>query len=76
VALKGKVDAVILTGGMANDKYFTDMMKEYLSWIAEVVVSPGEFELEALGAGALRVIRGEEEAMEYTGVPVWDGFGA
>jgi butyrate kinase len=39
-------------------------------------VSPGEFELEALGAGALRVVRGEEEAMEYTGVPVWNGFGA
>jgi butyrate kinase len=76
VALKGKVDAVILTGGMANDTYFTDKMKEYLSGIAEVVVSPGDFELEALGAGALRVVRGEEEAMEYTGVPVWDGFGA
>ncbi|MDR1589078.1 MAG: butyrate kinase [Oscillospiraceae bacterium] len=75
VALKGKVDAIILTGGMANDTYFTDMMKDYLSWIAEVVVSPGEFELEALGAGALRVIRGEEVALEYTGVSVWNGFG-
>lgn len=30
--------------------------------------------MEALGAGALRVLRGEETAKEYTGVPVWDGF--
>jgi butyrate kinase len=34
----------------------------------------GEFELEALAAGVLRVLRGEEKAKEYTGIPVWDGF--
>ncbi|MDR0838229.1 MAG: butyrate kinase [Oscillospiraceae bacterium] len=75
VALKGKVDAIILTGGISHSADFTGKMKEYLSWIAEVVVMAGEFELEALGAGALRVLRGEEQAREYTGVPVWDGFG-
>lgn len=74
VALKGKVDAIILTGGIANGKPFTDLMKEYIGWIAEVVVMPGEFELEALAAGALRVLRGEELAKTYTGVPVWNGF--
>ena len=74
VALKGKVDAVILTGGIAYGAYFTGKMKEYIDWIAEVVVMPGEFELEALAAGALRVMRGEEEAKEYTGIPVWNGF--
>jgi butyrate kinase len=36
----------------------------------------GEFEMEALAAGALRVARGQEEAHVYTGVPVWSGFGA
>jgi butyrate kinase len=74
VALKGKVDAIILTGGISNSKVFTNLMKDYIGWIAEVVVMPGEFELEALAAGALRVMRGEEEAKSYTGVPVWSGF--
>lgn len=74
VAMKGKVDAIILTGGISHGKYITEQMKDYLSWIAEVVLMPGEFELEALAAGALRVVRGEEEAQTYTGVPVWSGF--
>jgi butyrate kinase len=74
VALMGRVDAVILTGGIANSEAFTDLMKEYVGWIAEVVVMPGEFEMEALAAGVLRVMRGEEEAKLYTGVPVWNGF--
>jgi len=74
IALKGKVDAIILTGGISNSKYFTNTMKEYIGWIAEVLVMPGEFELEALAAGAVRVMRGEETAKTYTGVPVWEGF--
>jgi butyrate kinase len=74
VALKGKVDAVILTGGISNSERLTGMMKEYLGWIAEVVVMPGEYEMEALAAGALRVLRGEEQVKIYTGVPVWNGF--
>lgn len=74
VALKGRVDAIILTGGISNGKRVTDLMKEYIGWIAEVVVMPGEFELEALAAGAIRVMRGEEQAKVYTGAPVWNGF--
>jgi butyrate kinase len=74
VALKGKVDAIILTGGISHGKPFTDILKEYVGWIAEVVIMPGEFELEALVNGALRVMRGEEEPKLYTGVPVWSGF--
>ncbi len=74
VALRGEVDAVILTGGIANGKIITDMMTLYIGWIAEVVVMPGEFEMEALAAGALRVLRGEETAKLYTGIPVWNGF--
>jgi len=73
-ALKGKVDAIILTGGIAHSKWFTEMLTSYISWIAEVVVMPGEFELEALAAGALRAFCGEVETKEYTGIPVWDGF--
>ncbi len=74
VALKGRVDAIILTGGVSNGKAFTDIMTEYIGWIAEVVLMPGEFELEALAAGALRVLRGEESPRTYTGIPVWNGF--
>ena len=73
-AMMGKVDAIILTGGVSNNRYFTDRMTKYIDWIAEVVVMPGEFELEALAHGAIRVMRGEEEALTYTGVPVWRGF--
>ena len=74
VALGGKVDAIILTGGISHSKPFTNRMIEYVGWIAEVAVMPGEFELDALAAGAVRVMRGEEELLEYTGQPVWDGF--
>lgn len=74
VAMKGKVDAIILTGGMSNGKYITSRIIEYIDWISEVVIMPGEFELEALAAGALRVVRGEEKALVYTGIPVWNGF--
>ena len=74
VALKGKVDAIILTGAIAKSMYFTDKLKDYVGWIAEVIIMPGDVELEALAAGAVRIMRGEEELKTYTGVPVWDGF--
>ena len=73
-AMKGKVDAIILTGGMSHSKYLVNFLTEYLSWIADIVVMPGEFEMEALAAGALRVMKGEEEAKEYSGKPRWTGF--
>ena len=43
-------------------------------FIAPVTVMAGEFEMEALAAGALRVLNREETAREYTGIPVWNGF--
>lgn len=74
VAMKGRVDAIILTGGVTNGKVFADIMTGYIDWIAEVVLMPGEYEMEALSDGALRVMRGMEESKTYTGKPVWDGF--
>ena len=74
VALKGRINAIIITGGISNRESFIDSVKEYITWIAEVVVMPGEFEIYALVAGAVRVMRGEEMAKTYTGVPVWNGF--
>ena len=72
-ALKGEVDAVILTGGMSNSRDLTQQIAEHVNWISKIAVMPGEFELEALAAGALRVLRGEEKAKQYIGVPVWTG---
>ena len=63
--LEGKVDAIILTGGIAYGKTVTDAIAKYVSWIAPVVVYPGEDELLALAQGGLRVLNGEEEAKEY-----------
>lgn len=72
--LKGKVDAIILTGGISHDQYVVDYLRDMLSFIAPLEVMAGEFEMEALAAGAIRVLRGEEKAKVYTGVPVWNGF--
>lgn len=58
--LKGKVDYIILTGGIAFSKMMTDMIKEQVDFIAPIEVMPGEMEMEALALGALRILRGEE----------------
>lgn len=63
--LKGKVDAIILTGGIAYDKLFTSWVEESVKFIADVTVYPGEDELMALAEGGLRVLKGEEEAKIY-----------
>ncbi|MBN2900071.1 MAG: butyrate kinase, partial [Clostridia bacterium] len=63
--LKGKVDAIVLTGGLAYDKMLVDWIQESVSSIAEVIVYPGEDEMSALAEGGLRVLRGEEEAQNY-----------
>lgn len=72
--LKGDVEAIILTGGLAYDKSLVEQLKEMTGYIAPVISMPGEYEMEALAAGALRIFRGEEEAQEYTGEAVWQGF--
>ena len=63
--LCGKVDAILLTGGFAYDKMVTGWISEYVSYIAPVKIYPGEDEMGALTAGALRVLRGEEEVKTY-----------
>jgi butyrate kinase len=63
--VKGKVDAIVLTGGVAYDKDFTNLIKERVSFISDVMVYPGEHELEALRDGALRILNGEEEPKTY-----------
>lgn len=64
--LAGEVDRVVLTGGMAYARYLTDRIIRRVKFIAPVVVVPGEEELPSLAQGALRVLRGEEEAKNYS----------
>ncbi|MBM7646110.1 butyrate kinase [Scopulibacillus daqui] len=66
---KGKVDAIILTGGLAYGKDFVKSIIERIDWIADVIVVPGEDELRALVEGTLRVLRGEEQAKVYPASP-------
>jgi butyrate kinase len=63
--LAGKVDAIILTGGLAYGKGFVKEISDRVNWIADVMIEPGENELQALAEGALRVLRGEEVAKQY-----------
>ncbi|MBQ8148604.1 MAG: butyrate kinase [Lachnospiraceae bacterium] len=63
--LKGKVDQIILTGGIAYGQETVDAMTDMMGWISGVTVYPGEDELLALAQGALRVMTGEEQAKEY-----------
>ena len=63
--LKGKVDQIVVTGGIAYDKGVVAGLKERCEWIAPFTVYPGEDELLALVQGGLRVVNGEEEAMKY-----------
>lgn len=65
--LSGKVDAIIITGGLAYGKEFVKEISNRISWIADVIVKPGENELQALAEGALRVLLGEETAKDYPG---------
>ncbi len=64
-ALEGRVDAVVFTGGLAYSEVFVDEIRRYVSFIAPVMVYPGEDELAALADGAVRVMSGLEEARVY-----------
>ena len=63
--LKGQIDQIIITGGIAYDKVVVGGLKERAGFLAPITVYPGEDELLALAQGALRVMSGEEKAMEY-----------
>lgn len=63
--LKGRVDAIILTGGMAYQKSHTDYISDMVSHLAEIVLFPGEDELWALAFNGLMALDGEAEVKEY-----------
>lgn len=64
-ALKGKVDGIILTGGIAYDDLFVSWLKDYVAYLGRVFVYPGEFEMLALTQGVLRVLNHEEDVKIY-----------
>ncbi|MDI6739417.1 MAG: butyrate kinase [Candidatus Edwardsbacteria bacterium] len=63
--VNGKVDAIVLTGSFAYFKKFVEWITERVSWIAKVLVYPGEDEMTALAEAGFRILRGEEQAREY-----------
>lgn len=71
VVLEGRVDGILLGGGMAHSDDLVRRLSEACGWIAPVTAYPGEFEMEAMAAGARRVLTGAEEPKRYSGEPVW-----
>jgi len=65
VVLKGKVDAILLTGGIAYGKPIVSEITHYIDWIAPVKVFPGEDEMRALAFNAFLILKGETEAKNY-----------
>ncbi len=63
--VNGDVDAILITGGMANSKWFTNMIIERVHKIAPVYIYPGEDEMRALAENAAMLLSGEIEAKEY-----------
>lgn len=63
--LKGQIDAIILTGGIAYANEFVNMIRDRVSFLSLVMVYPGEEEMLALCEGALRVLKGEEVGKTY-----------
>jgi butyrate kinase len=60
--LEGRVDALLLTGGMAHSERLVSKLRKYIEWIAPITIYPGEDELQALAEGVFRVLNGEEQA--------------
>ena len=66
VVVRGQIDGIVLTGGIAHSKMITGWISERVSFIAPVTVLPGENEMESLALGTLRVLRGAEQARTFT----------
>jgi butyrate kinase len=64
-ALKGRFEAIILTGGMAHSQRLIEKITEQVGWMKRVAVVPGEFEMEALAAAGVRYLDGEERLKPY-----------
>ena len=72
VAMQGKVDCIILTGGIAHSRYCMDLLKQRINYLAPITVIPGENEIESLAYNAFGALRGELEVKEYGEEPTPD----
>ena len=72
--LCGKVDAILLTGGLLRFPDVEETIRRRCGFIAPIAAYPGEMEQEAMALPALKALRGELEPRTYTGRNVWDGF--
>lgn len=72
--LCGETDGILLGGGMVHNRELVDELTASCGWIAPVSAYPGEFEMEAMAAGAIRALTGCEPVKTYTGKPAWSGF--
>ena len=72
--LCGKVDAIVLTGGLMRFRDIEEGIRERCGWIAPIAVYPGEMEQEAMAFPVLKVLRGEVQPITYSGKNVWQGF--
>jgi butyrate kinase len=79
--LHGDVDAIILTGGISHNPMVVEYIKKMVSFIAPVVIYPGEDEMHALAMNGLMVLKGEIKPKEYdestmvnVKLPCWDSW--
>lgn len=72
--LDGRVDGILLTGGLMRYDDIRAGVEQRCGWIAPISVYPGECEQEAMASAVLEVLRGERQASRYTGAPVFQGF--
>ncbi|MGD9493160.1 MAG: butyrate kinase [Bacteroidales bacterium] len=63
--LKGQVDGILLTGGIAYDKGFVEWIREHVSFISQVFVYPGEDEMQALAFNGISFLKGEADVKVY-----------
>lgn len=72
--LKGRVDGILLTGGLVRFTDVVSMIEEYCGFLSPITVYPGEVEQEAMAYAVLDVLEGRMEAFTYSGKPVFSGF--
>jgi len=63
--LEGRLDQIIVTGGIAHNTYILERLLQKIEWIGPITTYPGEDELQALAEGARRVLDDSELALEY-----------
>ncbi|MDW2796371.1 butyrate kinase [Clostridium boliviensis] len=72
--LHGRIDGILLGGGMVHNENLVKQITEACGWISAITSYPGEFEMEAMAAGAVRVLNQTETAKRYQGISKFQGF--